>query len=70
MTSNTPIARHRREPGLEYRIYFVPVLALSLPLAVVRAGVATLTSDPTPRPDILTDAIRRARDVTTTICSI
>jgi hypothetical protein len=70
MTSNAPLARARKAPGWEYRVYFVPVLALSLPLAVVRAGIAAVTSDPTPRPGILTDAVRRARDVTTTICSI
>ena len=70
MTSNTPMPRARRHPGWEYAVYFVPVLALSLPLAALRAGVAALTSDPTPRPGILTDAVRRAQDVTTTICSI
>jgi hypothetical protein len=70
MTSNTPMPRTRRQPGWEYRVYFAPVLALSLPLAVARAGIAAVTSDPTPRPGILTDAVRRARDVTTTICSI
>ncbi|WP_167766905.1 cytochrome PufQ [Jannaschia formosa] len=71
MTSNTPMHhRSRRAPGWEYQAYFVPVFALSLPLAALRAGVAILTSDPAPRPGILTDAVRRARDVTTTICSI
>ncbi|WGH80270.1 hypothetical protein [Jannaschia ovalis] len=51
-------------------MYFVPVLALSLPLAALRAAGAVLTSDATPRPGILTDAWTRAKDVTTTICSI
>ena len=70
MTSNTPLTRHRKEPGWEYWMYFVPVLALSLPLAALRAAGAVLTSDATPRPGILTDAWTRAKDVTTTICSI
>lgn len=70
MTSNTPMPRTRKEPGWEYRIYFVPVFALSLPLAVLRAIGAAIQSDATPRKGIIADAAQRARDVTTTICSI
>ncbi len=70
MTSNTPMHRSRKEPGLEYWMYFVPVLALSLPMAAARAAAAAVTSDMSARPGILTDAWSRARDVTTTICSI
>ena len=70
MTSNAPMARTRNAPGREYWIYFVPVFALSLPLAVVRAGAAMIQSDTAPRPGILTDAWTRAKDVTTTICSV
>ncbi|MEM9797606.1 MAG: cytochrome PufQ [Pseudomonadota bacterium] len=70
MTSNTPYARSRKAPGWEYKMYFVPILALSLPLAVLRAVSAAVQSDPAPRPGILADAWTRARDVTTTICSI
>jgi hypothetical protein len=70
MTSNTPMARTRNAPGWEYKMYFAPIFALSLPLAVLRAGVAAVRSDPTPRPGILADATARAREVTTTICSI
>ncbi|MBM2575523.1 hypothetical protein JQC91_04330 [Jannaschia sp. Os4] len=70
-TSNAP--RMRRDVShrsLEYRAYFVPIFALALPGALLRATVATITSDPSPRPGILDDARRRARDVTTMICSI
>ncbi|MFO6465192.1 cytochrome PufQ [uncultured Jannaschia sp.] len=70
MTSNIPVARSRKEPGLEYWMYFAPVFALSLPLAAVRATAAIVTSDMTPRPGILTDAWTRAGDVTRTICSV
>ncbi|UWQ18343.1 cytochrome PufQ [Jannaschia sp. M317] len=70
MTSNTPLVRNRREPGWEYWMYFAPIFALSLPLAVMRAGVAAVTSDTGPRPGIVTDAWARARDVTTTIFSV
>lgn len=57
-------------PGPEYWAYFVPVLALSLPLAVLRAGRAAIVSDAAPRPGILRDAIGRAHEVTATICSV
>ncbi|MEM7488852.1 MAG: cytochrome PufQ [Pseudomonadota bacterium] len=70
MTSNTPIPRSRKAPGWEYKMYFVPVFALSLPLAAARALSAAVTSDTTPRPGIVADAWTRARDVTTTICSV
>ncbi|GIT91395.1 hypothetical protein JANAI62_18520 [Jannaschia pagri] len=70
MTSNTPIARSRKEPGWEYWMYFAPIFALSLPLAGLRAVSAAVQSDTSPRPGILTDAWTRARDVTTTICSV
>ena len=70
-TSNAPQMRRDVSPrSLEYRAYFVPIFALALPGAVLRAAVATVTSDPAPRPGILDDARRRARDVATTICSI
>lgn len=68
-TSNAPL-RRRPAVGWEYRAYFIPVLALSLPLAVMRAGVASIASDPTPRPGILRDAMARAHEVTATICSV
>ncbi|MGB3408312.1 MAG: cytochrome PufQ [Jannaschia sp.] len=70
MTSNTPMHRSRKEPGWEYWMYFVPILAVSLPLAVVRAAAAAVQSDTSARPGIVTDAWSRARDVTTTICSV
>jgi hypothetical protein len=69
MTSNSPI-RSRREPGAEFWVYFVPVLALSVPLAVWRRGVEVVTSDDAPRRPVLQEAWCRAKDVTTTICSI
>ncbi|MEM7643705.1 MAG: cytochrome PufQ [Pseudomonadota bacterium] len=70
MTSNTPIVRSRKEPGWEYWMYFAPIFAVSLPLAVVRAVSAAVQSDMTPRPGIVADAWTRAKDVTTTICSV
>ena len=70
MTSNTPIARSRKEPGWEYWMYFAPIFVVSLPLAVLRAGAAMVQSDTARRPGIVTDAWIRARDVTTTICSV
>ncbi|MEL7182481.1 MAG: cytochrome PufQ [Pseudomonadota bacterium] len=70
MTSNTPMPRSRREPGWEYRLYFVPVFAVSLPVAALRAIGAAIQSDASPRKGIIADAYQRARDVTTTICSI
>ncbi|WP_308916254.1 cytochrome PufQ [Jannaschia sp. LMIT008] len=70
MTSNSPLARNRREPGLEYWMYFAPILAVSVPLSALRAAMAVVRSDATPRPGILADAWTRARDVTTTICSV
>jgi hypothetical protein len=71
MTSDTPIARQRRgEPGPEYWAYFAPVFALSLPLAAFRAAKAVVTSDTAPRRGIVAEAWCRAKDVTTTICSI
>ncbi|WP_371156080.1 cytochrome PufQ [Jannaschia sp. 2305UL9-9] len=70
MTSNTPIARSRKEPGLEYWAYFVPIFAVSVPLAVLRAGMAVVQSDAAHRPGIIADAWSRASDVTTTICSV
>lgn len=70
-TSNAPFrSRRSTDRRWEYRVYFVPVLALSLPLAVMRAGVAVIASDPTPRHGILKDAWARAHEVTATICSV
>lgn len=70
-TSNAPSMRRpvtRR--SLEYRAYFYPILALSIPGAALRAAVAAVRSDPAPRPGVMQDALHRARDVTTMICSI
>jgi len=69
-TSNAPFRPRRPAVGWEYRAYFLPVLALSLPLAAMRAGVAVIASDPAPRPGILRDAVARAHEVTATICSV
>ena len=62
--------RRAGERGPEYWAYFAPVLALSLPLAALRAGRAVLTSDAVGRPGIVRDAICRAHEVTATICSV
>jgi hypothetical protein len=70
MTSNTPMPRARSAQGWEYKAYYMPILALSLPVAAWRAGVAILTSDTAPRPGIVADARRRAQEVTALICSI
>ena len=71
-TSDAPFRPRRKAPrgGWEYRAYFVPVLALSLPLAGARAAWAVVSSDPAPRPGVLRDALARAHEVTATICSV
>ena len=69
-TSDSQFSRRRDTPGWEYWAYFTPIFALSLPLAVLRAGRASLTSDTAPRPGIMRDAVTRAHEVTATICSV
>lgn len=69
-TSNAPMRARPSNRGWEYRVYFVPILAVSLPLAVARAAIALVTSDPTPRAGILKDGWDRAHEVTATICSV
>lgn len=69
-TSDTSFRVRRDAPGWEYWAYFAPILALSLPLAALRAGRAAVTSDAAPRPGIVRDALTRAHEVTATICSV
>ena len=69
-TSDAPTHVRRDAPGWEYWAYFVPILALSLPLAGLRAARAAVTSDAAPRPGIVRDAVTRAHEVTATICSV
>ena len=70
-TSDTAFrARSHDGPGLEYWAYFGPVLLLSLPLAILRAGRAAITADAAPRRGVLRDALCRAHEVTATICSV
>ena len=71
-TSDLPFRTRRKATrgSWEYRIYFVPVFALSLPLAGLRAAGAAIASDPSPRPGVLRDAMARAHEVTATICSV